>query len=174
MAATQIKLSINYLNYEIMKTKTTVGLSAVKHIQLILLASVLLFGYACKDDDDDDEKLGMDTFKATLTGMNEVPPNESAATGSATLTYNRDTRIFSIIVDYSGIEATGGHIHKGATNESGDVVFPFSSPLTSPTGYTSAPLTEAEENDLYDHMYYVNLHSAVYPQGEIRGQLIKQ
>ena len=156
-----------------MKTKTTVGLSAVKQIQIILLASILLFGYACKDDDDD-EPLGMDTFKATLTGMNEVPPNESAATGSATLTYNRDTRIFTIIVDYSGVEATAGHIHKGATNESGGVVFPFSSPISSPVGYSSAPLTEDEEKDLYDHMYYVNLHSAVYPAGEIRGQLIKQ
>ena len=156
-----------------MKTKTAVGLSAVKQIQIILLASVLLFGYACKDDDDD-EPLGMDTFKASLSGMNEVPPNTSAATGSATLTYNRDTRIFTVIVDFSGLEATAGHIHKGATNVSGEVVFPFSSPISSPIGYSSAPLTEAEEKDLYDHMYYVNIHTAVYPGGEIRGQLIKQ
>ena len=146
----------------------------MKHIQLILLASVLLFGYACNDDDDDDGKLGMDTFKATLSGMNEVPPNASTATGQATLTYNRDTKIFTIIVDYSGIAATAGHIHKGATNESGDVVFPFSSPIASPIGYSSIPLTAAEEKDLYDHLYYVNLHSAVYPAGEIRGQLVKQ
>lgn len=157
-----------------MKTKTTVGVAAAKHIQIILLASILLFAYSCKDDDEEDDVRGNDTFKATLSGLSEVPPNASMATGIATLTYNKDSRIFSIIVDYSGIVATAGHIHKGETIESGAVVFPFSSPLTSPVNYTSAPLTDEQESDLYDHLYYVNLHSALFPQGEIRGQLIKQ
>ena len=152
-----------------MKIKLT---AVVKNIQIILVAGILLTGYACNNDDDDDS-LGKDTFTATLNGMNEVPPNNSAATGTATLTYNRDTRIFSVIVEYIGIDVMGGHIHKGAANVSGDVVFPFVT-LTSPLGYSSLQLTDAEEKDLYDQLYYVNLHSALFPGGEIRGQLIKQ
>jgi hypothetical protein len=156
-----------------MKTTRNV-FNPVKHLQLILLASILIFSAACDDDEDDGNENPNDIFKATLVGTSEVPPNTSAATGTATLTFNKDTKVFSIIVDFSGLEVTAGHIHKGETNVSGDVVFPFSSPLMSPVNYTSAPLTTAQENDLYDHLYYVNLHSSMYPAGEIRGQLIKQ
>ena len=69
--------------------------------------------------------------------------------------------------------ATNGHIHKGAVDASGSPVFPFAS-FTSPINYTSVALTAEQEADLNAGLYYVNLHSAAFPGGEIRGQLIKQ
>ena len=112
-------------------------------------------------------------FTATLNGASEVPATPSIATGSATLNFNTTTKIFSVTVTYSGFTATAAHIHKGPTNIAGPVVFGFSSP-TSPINYTSVALDATQEADLMTNQYYVNVHSAVYPGGEVRGQLIKQ
>ena len=113
------------------------------------------------------------SFLATLNGASEVPVNPSTASGSATLIFNSTTKIFTLTVTYSGTTATAGHIHKGAVGVSGGVIFPFSS-LTSPISYTSVALDATQEADLLANLYYVNIHSAAYPGGEIRGQLIKQ
>ena len=78
------------------------------------------------------------------------------------------------MVNYSGVTATNSHIHKGAAGVSGGVVFGFTSPITSPVNYTSVALDAAQEADLNANLYYVNIHSAAFPGGEIRGQLIKQ
>jgi hypothetical protein len=49
-------------------------------------------------------------------------------------------------------------------------VVPFTGPLSSPfTG--EATLTAAQVNDLMAGKWYVNLHTAAYPGGEIRGQV---
>ena len=113
-------------------------------------------------------------FKATMTGANESTPNPSTATGLALVTFNKETKIFTSIVTYTGITPSGGHIHKGAVGVAGPVVFAFASPLTSPISYTSAALTTEQEADLNGGLYYANLHTSAYPGGEIRGQLIKQ
>lgn len=116
-------------------------------------------------------------FKATLNGANERPTaNTSTATGSATLTFNNTTKIFTVVVTYTSLTtaATNGHIHKGAADVAGGAVFGFPSPWTSPINYTSAALTAAQEADLLGALNYVNIHSSTYPGGEIRGQLIKQ
>ena len=112
-------------------------------------------------------------FTATLNGASEVPATPSIATGSATLNFNTTTKIFSVTVTYSGFTATASHIHKGPTNIAGPVIFGFS-PFASPINYTSVALDATQEANLMTNLDYVNLHSAAYPGGEIRGQLIKQ
>lgn len=112
------------------------------------------------------------TFKTTLSGANESVPNTSKATGEAILNYSTITKVFTLTITHTLTNATSGHIHKGATGVSGPVVFGFSS-LGSPITYTSAPLTAAQESDLNSGLYYINLHSAAFPAGEIRGNLMK-
>ena len=116
-------------------------------------------------------------YKATLNGANERPTaNTSTATGTATLILNNETKIFTIVVTYTGLSAavSNGHIHKGAADVAGGAVFAFASPWTSPINYTSVAITPAQEADLNATLYYVNIHSSTYPGGEIRGQLVKQ
>lgn len=115
------------------------------------------------------------TFLATLNGASEVPANLSTATGTATFTYNPNTYILSGTVNFTGIVATMAHIHLGAVGSSGAIVFPLggASP-TSPISFVSTALTTQEQSDLMNGLYYVNVHSAALPAGEIRGQLIQQ
>ena len=113
-------------------------------------------------------------YKATLTGAQEAPtPNASTATGTATLTFNTTTKIFTLSVTHTIATPTNGHIHKAAAGVSGGVVFPFTT-FTSPISYTSVALDATQEADLVANLYYVNIHTAAFPGGEIRGQLIKQ
>jgi hypothetical protein len=115
------------------------------------------------------------TFLATLNGASETPANASTASGSATFTYNPTTYILSGMVNFNGLVATAAHIHIGAVGVAGSVVFPLggASP-TSPISFTSTALTAQQQSDLMNGLYYVNVHSAAYPGGEIRGQLVKQ
>lgn len=146
-------------------------------IKLIAIASVFLTLTSCEKDDPAPPDPNI-TFKATLSGANERPtPNASTATGTATLIFNNDTKIFTITTTYSGLiggTVSGAHIHKADATVAGPVVFGFTS-LTSPITYTSVAIDAAMEADLKAGLWYVNVHSTpTYTAGEIRGQLIKQ
>ena len=145
----------------------------MKIIIRLLAISTILFGISSCDKDDDTPPDPNVTFKATLTGAQEVPANASTATGDATLTFNTNTKIFTLTVTHSIASPTNGHIHKAAVGVSGGVIFPFAS-FTSPISYTSPALDATQEADLNAGLYYVNIHTSAFPNGEIRGQLIKQ
>ncbi len=143
-----------------------------------LLISSLIVSSSCTKDEAPPARTES-VFIATLDGASESTPNPSKATGLATLTFNKTTKILSGTITFSGLTPTAGHIHKASKGVAGPVVFPFSS-LASPINYTSAALTDAQEADLYAGLYYVNLHTPSllngvvgYPGGEIRGQLLK-
>ena len=138
---------------------------------LFILATSIFF--SC-DKDDDPVPDPNTTFKATINGASESSPNPSTATGNATATFNKDTKILTVNVTFSGVTATNGHIHKGAIGVAGGVIFGFTAPITSPINYVSPALDAPQEADLFANLYYVNIHSAAYPGGEIRGQLLKQ
>lgn len=143
--------------------------------QLIGFLAISLFflgTVSCSNDDDAAPDPNV-TFTATMSGASEVPPNASTATGTATLLFNTTTKIFTFSATYSGVTAIGAHIHKAEAGTIGDVVFPLD-PIASPINFTSTALDAAQETDLNADLYYINIHSADFPGGEIRGQLIKQ
>ena len=139
---------------------------------IVAFTVLALSQLSCSKDDPDPVNPNI-TFTAVLNGASESTPNPSAATGSSTLTFNNTTKIFTISTTYTGMTATMGHIHKGAVGVAGPVVFGFTN-LVSPINYTSVALDATQEADLKANMYYVNIHSAAYSGGEIRGQLIRQ
>ena len=145
-----------------------------KNIFAIFIACTLLALVACSKKSDTPAPVSDIVFKAVLSGASEVPSNASAATGTATITFNTTTKIITVVVNFSGITATASHIHQAAIGSNGSVVFPFIAPITSPINYTSGALDASQESILNANGYYVNVHSAAYPGGEIRGQIIKQ
>jgi hypothetical protein len=147
------------------------NMTILKQIQLVVFVGLIFTIVSCDKDDEKDPNV---TFVATINGVSEVPANGSEASGTATLTFNTDTKIFVIEVTFAGVVATAAHIHKGAVGVSGGVEFGFTNPITSPINYTSVALDAAQEADLNAELYYVNIHSEEFPGGEIRGQLVKQ
>ena len=130
---------------------------------------------SCKKDSSPAAAANTITLKATLNGENEVPANSSVASGTAIFTYNTTSYVLSGTVNYAGLLPTAAHIQKGAAGVVGAVVFTVgTSPYTSPIRFTSAPLTAGQITELMAGMYYINIDSKAFPNGEIRGQIIKQ
>jgi len=112
------------------------------------------------------------TLTATLAGTQEVPPNDKAGTGQAEVTFNKDTLALKYRVTYSGLSgpATGAHIHgPAAAGANAPVLVPFANPASPIAG--EATLNPTQAGDLLAGLYYVNVHTAAHPGGEIRGQL---
>jgi CHRD domain len=95
----------------------------------------------------------------------------TTATGSVSGTYNQTSKILTLTVTYTGVTPTAWHIHKGAAGTAGPVVLDLGTSFASPFKFTTTALTTDQETDLKAGLYYVNIHSAKNPSGEIRGQL---
>jgi hypothetical protein len=116
-----------------------------------------------------------DKMKATLDGKAEVPPNTSAATGTADIDYDAASKKLSWKLTYSGLSgpATAAHFHGPAeAGKNGGVAVAIPNATSSPAE-GSATLTDAQAADLVAGKYYVNVHTAANPGGEIRGQVTK-
>ena len=116
-----------------------------------------------------------DKMKATLDGKSEVPPNTSAATGTADIDYDAATKKLSWKVTYTGLSgpATAAHFHGPAeAGKNAGVAVAIPNATSSPVE-GSATLTDAQAADLVAGKYYVNIHTAANPGGEIRGQVTK-
>ncbi len=111
-------------------------------------------------------------FIANLTGGQEVPPTGSAATGTATLTLNTaETNIhISIAVNNFTNAITASHVHKAMFGQNGAVQFSIGA-FTGTIDTDWAAPTAANIADLRGNRLYVNVHSTVFPGGEIRGQV---
>ncbi len=114
-------------------------------------------------------------FKATLDAKSEVPPNASTATGTADIDYDPASKKLSWKLIYSGLTgpAMAAHFHGPAEpGKNAGVAVAIPNAGTSPAE-GSATLTDAQAADLEAGKYYVNVHTAANPGGEIRGQVTK-
>ncbi len=149
-----------------------------------MLLSLMLGLGSCNDDDDDNTPAPMEEIvvlkEVTLSGAQEVPANSSEATGTFKGQYNMDTNRLSYIITFDGITPTAMHFHKGAAGMAGPVVIPInpgsnpyssSNPFESPLSGTTPALTAEQEADLLAGNWFLNIHSADFPDGEIRAQI---
>lgn len=138
-------------------------------IIFLFLSAAILFG--CKNDDAEPNIIEFKNIQ--VTGSQQIPFNASPDTGVFNGTYNLKTNSLRYTFTFTGITPTGMSFHKGAIGVKGDVVLAtFNSPYTSPINNFTQSLTDEEEADLLGGLWYVNILSADFPQGELRGQLV--
>ncbi|WP_428827466.1 CHRD domain-containing protein [Azonexus sp. IMCC34842] len=107
-----------------------------------------------------------------LNGSAEVPPVSTTATGSSQITVLPD-RSVNGSVKISGMVPTMAHIHEAAVGKNGPpIITLLPAPNDSYAVPAGAKLTEAQYASYTAGKLYVNVHSAKYPDGEIRAQLL--
>jgi hypothetical protein len=106
-----------------------------------------------------------------LSGDMEVPAAKTMATGSGTIIVNADMSVAGGVTTL-GVNATMAHIHHGAAGINGPVVIDLSK---SGENEWKVPAGAKLSEELYRAYkageLYVNVHSAQFKGGEIRGQI---
>lgn len=122
------------------------------------------------------ESAHLATFTTRLAGTNVVPPTASTALGTADAVLDRQTRLLRWKMSFSQLSGpvTMAHFHgPAAIGANAGVALGFAGPVNSP--YEGrATLSAQQAADLLAGKWYINLHTARFPAGEIRGQMIER
>src|SRR5262245_37628601 len=91
------------------------------------LAAAMMTGavVGCNDDDTNAPALQTATYVANMSTANEVPAVPGNASGTATFTLNGKMLTYVVTVNGLSANAAASHIHGGAANANGDIVYPF-------------------------------------------------
>jgi hypothetical protein len=114
-------------------------------------------------------------YNMTLSGSQEVPVNASTATGTVMVVLNKTNGNVTVTGTFSGLStpATAAHIHgPAAVGAPGPIIVPLtvtSSQSGTVTG--SGTMDTTHMNDMLGGMTFVNIHSTMFPDGEIRAQI---
>ena len=113
-------------------------------------------------------------FIAVINGGQEVPPVNSPFQGVAHMTFDPSTKMLSFSISFDGLTSpeVAAHFHAPARpGIAAGVLFPL--PAGNPKIGTVGPLTNQEIGWLQQGRFYINIHSANFPPGEIRGQVLR-
>jgi len=112
---------------------------------------------------------------ARMNGNNEVPAVTTTAQGLGVFTMSLDKQSILIEVaaaDLSG-PITGIHIHEGAADATGPVVFDLTANINGCRISTVlSDFSTDERAKFLSGEYYLNVHTAANPDGEIRAQIL--
>ncbi len=110
-------------------------------------------------------------FHADLSGAAQVPPVDTAATGTADVTVDSEAMTVSWTIAYDGLsgDPVAAHFHGPASpEETAPPVIDMSESIME----GSAEITAEQMQMIQDGMTYINIHTEANPDGEIRGQVM--
>jgi CHRD domain len=135
----------------------------------------IFFINACSDKTDVNviRKVGI-----VLNGAQEVPAKPGSGNGTVDIEYNKDTRTLYYKVSWNSLTGNlaGFHIHGPAKRGfNASVIQNFVGFAAANQGtYSGNVFIDGvlfKETELLNGEYYINMHTATNPGGEIRGQL---
>ncbi len=113
-------------------------------------------------------------LEATLDGAqaNAGGGTGSSGTGFAQMTLDTNSLLFNWNASWSGLSgaATAAHFH-GPASPTQNAGVQVGIDHTSNPSIGSTTLSQAQANDLLAGLWYLNIHTATNPGGEIRGQV---
>lgn len=113
-------------------------------------------------------------FVAQLSGENEVPEVATAGRGLATFTFDEKKSTMYFNVHLTGLSGpiTGMHIHNAPEGENGPVIINLTTYLNGTRAKGAvANISATSFAKFLTGDYYINVHTAENPGGEIRGQI---
>ena len=144
----------------------------------IILASVCTFALVAP-------AMAQTTYIGVLTGSSESPANASPGSGNASVVLNAAQTQLSISAQFQNLVGTytASHIHGPApAGTNAAVKWAFSAPaapwvLTNSnhdgtiSNFLVTGITPTDVTNLNNGQFYVNVHSNIFPGGELRAQL---
>jgi hypothetical protein len=112
----------------------------------------------------------VDHFSFPANAAQEVPPTDSNATGNCSADLSDNASSLFVQCAHDVPSPTNIHLHDAPAGLDGPVVFDFNETVNPFSG--NIPMTPRLIADFAAGFLYVNIHSALYTEGEIRGQLI--
>ncbi len=116
------------------------------------------------------------SWTAALGPENEVPSVTSSGFGSASGTVDTENGLLTWLIGWTDLtgQAVAAHFHGPATTSANAGVVVN---ITNISGLTlpvvgSTTITDLQVSDLLDDLWYINVHTAEFPGGEVRGQVI--
>jgi hypothetical protein len=147
-----------------------------KFLFSIAVLGLFVFG-SCTTDKLGDQILVANNLP--LSGLQEVPQRMVSGNGTMDVVYNKDLRTLNYTIRWNSLTGniTGSHIHgTAAKGFNAGILQDFTSSIPKlPAGtYSGSVLIDGvvfKEEELLLGRYYINLHTAANPGGEIRGQI---
>ena len=133
-------------------------------------AALALGGCATVRDTLPDWMPGSGAVSVSLSGAEEVPPASTSGSGSGSFRVAEDGTITGSVTT-KGVPGTVAHIHQGAKGQNGPVIIPRTKNGDTYTVPPGRKLTAAQMQAYKAGNLYVNVHTAKYKGGEVRGQL---
>ncbi|MFU8803174.1 MAG: CHRD domain-containing protein [Bradymonadaceae bacterium] len=154
----------------------------LRNLGYLMVASTLLFATGCPEDDDPDPDPDPPDmiFEVELAGDNEIPAVATPATGTMTVNLRGSTisgegtfeGLTSNLIDIAGSPA---HIHIGSSTATGPILFNVDVDADNRSGsFNFEEDLDSDQLLMFEQgTLYLNIHTELYPNGELRGQLIE-
>ena len=156
---------------------------------LTILCLLVLIASCERDEVEQENTYSKENI--VMSGAQETPSNASAATGSMNVSYSRLSKTLTYRVTWSNLTDSLSLMHIHGLAPTGfsagvfqNIVVPSGGLFPQKTGtrFTFAKSgsisgslfidgVAIKEADLLNGLYYINIHTATYPGGEIRGQI---
>jgi hypothetical protein len=113
-------------------------------------------------------------FLALASGSQETPSVDTPAVAFGRFIPFPDLKLLFYEVRISGLKGdfTGMHLHRGRAGQAGPVVYPLAAPVNGSSIGIVVNFDPADEAELANQGFYLNVHSQAHPGGECRGQVM--
>ena len=143
-------------------------------VRPVLVLSLLLLAASCSFYLGE-PRVPKTELRAALYGASEVPPTQSRASGWFEATYRPSTKVLEYrlnLVGLSGPLTTGYLQGPAAPDGIAPRVAPINIPIYDNTIRDGVTLTGEQAAEVLAGLWYVNVMTLQYPDGEIRGQIL--
>ncbi|MGQ0581198.1 MAG: CHRD domain-containing protein [Reyranella sp.] len=145
-------------------------------VRRALLLGLLLTAGACSFYPGE-PTLPKTDFRATLNGASEVPPTTTKGSGYFTAVYRPSTKVLEYRLNLVGLSGpvTIAYLHGPAPpGENAEKIVPIDVPFYRDRSHLSngVTLTEEQAGQVVAGLWYINVMTEKFPDGEIRGQIL--